>query len=138
MRWRVGNKYKNKKIIVDGVEFASHREAARYRELVLLQRAGKITDLELQKKYELIPAQYEELPTGEYYKRGEKRGQPKTERVCVELAVNYVADFVYKKDGATVVEDSKGCRDTASAGYKVFVIKRKLMLHKYGLKIQEV
>ena len=50
----------------------------------------------------------------------------------------YIADFVYVKGGQTVVEDAKGYRDTSSAMYKVFIIKRKLMLWRYGLSVKEV
>lgn len=54
------SKYYNIKTrAVDGTVFDSHKEARRWDELLLLQRAGKITDLQRQVKYELIPAQYE-------------------------------------------------------------------------------
>ena len=137
------NKFNAKKITVDGVEFASISEARRYGELKLRLLAGEISCLELQKTYELIPAAYEEVPTGEVYRRGEHRGEQKLRRICVEKAVNYVADFVYRERSdsgelKTVVEDVKGFRDPSSAAYKVFVIKRKLMLYKYGAKIREV
>ena len=64
MRWseyiakeKKKNKYHNKKITLDGIEFDSQKEAERYSELVLLQKAGIITNLELQKEYILIPQQ---------------------------------------------------------------------------------
>ena len=132
------NKLGNRSITIDGITFQSVREGNRYCELKLLQRAGKISNLELQKRYELIPAHYEEVETGEFYKVGSKKGQPKTKKVCKELAVDYVADFVYEENGKTIVEDSKGFRDPSSATYKVFVIKRKLMLWKYGIFVKEV
>lgn len=132
------NKLGNKSITIDGITFQSRREGNRYCELKLLQRAGKISNLELQKRYELIPAQYETVETGEYYKVGSKKGQPKTKKVCVEQAVDYVADFVYEENGKTIVEDSKGFRDPSSATYAKFVIKRKLMLYIHGIRIREV
>ena len=46
--------------------------------------------------------------------------------------------YFYVKDGETVVEDAKGYYDTSSAMYKVFIIKRKLMLWRYGLRVKEV
>lgn len=49
-------KYKNKKVTLDGIVFDSKKEARRYGELSMLQRAGEISDLELQKEFELIPA----------------------------------------------------------------------------------
>ena len=131
-------KLNNKSIVIDGIEFQSKKEGNRYAELKLLQRAGEISDLELQKKYELIPAQYEIIETGEYYKAGEKKGQPKTKRVCVEQSIVYIADFVYQKNGQTVVEDVKGYRDPSSATYAKFVLKRKMMLWIHGIRIKEI
>ena len=61
MAWRHygGNKYGNHKVTVDGITFDSKREATRYLELKTLEKAGKISLLERQKKFVLIPAQYE-------------------------------------------------------------------------------
>lgn len=126
------NKHGNKKTVVDGITFASKHEAKRYGELKLLLRVGIISDLELQKKYVLIPAQYREAPTGEVYKVGARKGLPKIKRVCIEESCCYVADFVYKKDGREVVEDAKGVRT------KDYIIKRKLMLYVHGIRIVEV
>ena len=131
-------KLNNQSITIDGIVFQSKKEGNRYSELKLLERVGKITDLELQKRYELIPAQYETVETGEYYKAGDKKGQPKTKRVCIEQSIVYIADFVYKENGKTVVEDVKGFRDTSSATYAKFVLKRKMMLWFYGIRIKEV
>lgn len=128
-------KYGNKKVTVDGIAFDSKREAARYCELKMLERAGKITDLSLQKVFELIPAQYED--SGEVYQRGEKKGQPKQGK-CIEQAVTYKADFYYKENGKEVVEDVKGYRDPASGAYARYIIKRKMMLYFYGIRIKEI
>lgn len=116
-------KYGNKKVTVDGIEFDSIKEAKRYSELNMLQRGGVIKDLELQKKYVLIPKQ-----------RNEENGK------VIERECSYIADFVYQdvKTGQTIVEDVKGYRDPSSAAYAKFVIKRKLMLWKYGIKVAEV
>ena len=51
------NKYGNKKTVVDGITFDSRKEAKRYQELKLLEKAGEIKDLRRQVKYELIPSQ---------------------------------------------------------------------------------
>lgn len=103
------SKYANKKTEIDGVLFDSRKEAGRYQELRLLERAGEITDIERQVTYELIPKQ-----------QGER-------------AVKYIADFRYKdKDGQVVVEDVKGYKT------EVYKIKRKLMLHRHGIRIREV
>jgi hypothetical protein len=126
-------KYGNRKVVVDGIEFDSRKEATRYWELKLLQRAGQISGLELQKEFELIPAQYETYPR--YGKTGKRLQDGKR---CIEKSCTYKADFAYMKDGQLVVEDTKGYRDPASAGYAKFVIKRKLLLWRYGIKIIEV
>lgn len=126
-------KYGNRKVVVDGIEFDSQKEAQRYWELKLLQRAGKITDLQLQREFELIPAQYETYPR--YGKTGKRLQDGKR---CIEKSCTYKADFCYMQDGKLIVEDTKGYRDPASAGYAKFVIKRKLMLWRYGIKVIEV
>ena len=132
------NKYGNKKITVGGETFDSQKEYNRWCELKLLERAKIISNLRRQVPFELIPAQYETIATGEYYKRGEKKGQPKFKDVCIEQSLVYNADFVYDEKGKTVVEDAKGFRDPSSAGYAKFVIKRKLMLYIHGIKIKEL
>jgi len=126
------NKYHSKKIVVNGEKFDSEKEYMRFCELKLLKRSGHIKDLQRQVKFLLIPAQYETVETGEYYKRGSKKGQAKTKQVCVEQQVVYKADFVYQQDGKTVVEDTKGVRTTD------YIIKRKLMLWVHKIKIKEV
>lgn len=126
-------KYGNKKAVVDGITFDSQKEANRYRELKLLERAGKITGLTLQAEFELIPAQYEKFER--YGKNGKRL---KDGERCIEKSCVYKADFVYVADGKLVVEDTKGYRDPSSAGYAKFIIKRKLMLWRYGIKIVEV
>lgn len=118
------SKYGARKTVVDGITFDSKKEANRYRELKLLERAGEICCLRLQVPFELIPAQYEE--TGEVYTRGANKGKPKRGR-CIEKAVTYIADFVYYNSDATVrtVEDVKGMRTP------VYIIKRKLFRWRY-------
>lgn len=130
------NKLNAHKVEYDGFLFGSKKEAIRWAELKLEAKAGRITDLERQVPFELIPAHYEEVPTGEFYTRGEKKGQPKFKRVCIEKAVTYVADFVYMENGKKVVEDTKGCKEGIT--YNYFVLKRKLMLHVHGIRIREV
>ena len=123
------NKYNAKKVSVDGIEFDSKKEARRYQELLLLQKAGEIYMLERQKVYELLPAQREPDTVGK--RGGVIKGK------LLERAVEYVADFVYTdRNGKTVVEDVKGFRE--GGAYAVFVLKRKLMLYRYGIKIIEV
>ena len=105
------SKYGNRKVKTsDGIVHDSQREASRWVELKLLEKAGEIRDLQRQVKYELIPKQ-----------EGER-------------AVYYIADFVYTdlRTGKTVVEDTKGVRT------KDYIIKRKLMLYVHKLKIKEI
>lgn len=122
-------KYRNKKIVADGITFDSQKEYHRYSELKLLEKAGKITDLRLQVPFELIPPQYE------YYKRYGKTGKPlKDGKKAIEHAVKYVADFVYidTENKRIIVEDTKGVKT------KDYIIKRKLMLYVHGIRIREV
>lgn len=109
----MNRKYHNRKTRYNGKVFDSRKEAERYAELKLMERAGKITDLRTQVEYLLIPAQY-------------------INGKCVERNCRYRADFVYRQGGELVVEDVKGVRTD------VYKIKRKLMLKEYGIQIKEV
>lgn len=82
-----------------------------------------------QVKYVLIPTQ--RAPSFEVYKRGPNKGRRKPGEV-LEKECAYIADFVYTKGDETVVEDAKGVRT------KEYIIKRKLMLERYGIRIKEV
>ena len=121
-----GNKYGNRKIAFDGQTFDSKKEMRHYTELLLLEKAGKIKDLQRQVKFQLIPAQREPDITGP--KGGHKPGK------LIEREVCYVADFVYTdlQTGQTVVVDTKGFRT------KEYTIKRKMMLYFHGIRIKEV
>lgn len=121
------SKYNNRRVTTaDGQVFDSAKEALRWSHLRLMQHAGKISELQRQVPYELIPAQYETFER--YGKRGQRL---KDGKKLLEKAVIYVADFVYVKDGERVVEDTKGVRTPD------YVIKRKLMLYLKGIKILE-
>lgn len=121
------NKYQAIKTCVNGIEFDSRKEARRYQELLLLQRAGAILNLRRQVKYILIPAQYE------FYERYGKNGKKlKDGRRLLEKECSYIADFVYEENGKEIVEDTKGVKT------KDYIIKRKMMLFMYGIKIKEV
>lgn len=119
------NKYGSKKARVNGIVFDSKKEAIRFKELSLLERAGKITDLKRQVKFVLIPAQREPNTIG---KRGGMKKGKLLEREC-----SYLADFTYKDAGGNlIVEDTKGMRT------KDYIIKRKLMLFIHGIQIKEI
>lgn len=112
MAWK-RNKYGNKKVIVDGIVFDSKKEAERYKQLVIFEKAGVIQGLTRQVEFVLIPAQY-------------------IDGKCVERKCSYRADFVYYEDGVLVVEDTKGVRTPE------YIIKRKLMLHVHKIRVCEV
>lgn len=118
------SKYGANKATVDGITFDSMKEARRYSQLKLLERAGEISDLQLQVKFELIPTQFEEVEVNGKIRHGK----------CVERSICYYADFVYTDNstGETVVEDAKGMRTPE------YVMKRKLMLYIHGIQIKEV
>ncbi|SHE73155.1 Protein of unknown function [Cnuella takakiae] len=101
------SKYGAKKVVIDGITFDSTKEGGRYLELKMLERAGLVTELELQVPYELNPGGTHSL--------------------------KYIADFRYR-DGMTgqlVVEDCKGYKT------KEYIKKRKLMREVYGIIIKE-
>ena len=125
------SKYNSRKVTRNGETYDSIKEADRHGVLKLLERAGKISNLQRQVKFELIPAQKD----------------PVTGKV-IEWAVSYVADFVYDVpvhtqsinenghvvfgDGwKTIVEDVKGYR---TPEYK---LKKKMMLYLHNIRIKE-
>ena len=118
----------------DGLEFDSRKEARRWNELKLLERAGEITNLQRQVKYLLIPAQYETI---ERYSKTSTGRRLKDRTNLLERECSYVADFVYTdtRTGQTVVEDVKGYQ--RGGAYDIFKIKRKLMLYIYKIRIKE-
>lgn len=120
-------KYHNHRVEMDGYTFDSTKERNRYAELKLMQKAGMIYGLELQKKFTLIPTQREPDTVG---KRGGKHRGKVIERETV-----YIADFTYyTKDGELVVEDVK----SPATKTPQYLIKRKLMLYVHGIRVKEV
>lgn len=101
------SKYRNKKTEVDGIVFDSAKEATRYKELLILLKAGEIGHLELQVPFELNEGG--------------------------EFSYKYVADFVYldARTGQKVVEDTKGHRT------REYLKKRRLMKKIYDIIILE-
>ena len=120
---RRGNKYHASKLTTPEGIFDSRKEYNRWCELKLLERAGKISKLCRQQGFTLVPEQREPDVVGP--RGGVKRGK------LLERPVCYVADFLYMQDGQIIVEDSKGMRTPE------YIIKRKLMLHIYGIRILE-
>lgn len=101
------SKYNNKRVMLDGINFQSQREATRYAELKLLERAKVIKDLKLQPRYVLQDG---------FTKNG-KRHRP----------ITYIADFEYydNEKQKTIIEDVKGYKT------EVFKIKQKIFEFKY-------
>ena len=128
---RNGTKYNASKVVYDGITFDSKKECKRYMELKLLERGKVISDLRLQVEFELLPNQYATE------KRYGKNGKPlKDKKVLLERKCSYIADFVYiiNETGETVVEDAK----SEITRTPVYLLKRKLMLYRYGIRIKEV
>jgi len=101
-------KYGNKKVTIDGIKFDSKWEGERYLYIKSLERAGRVKDLELQVRYNLIVNE---------------------QKICA-----YIADFRYKredKDGEwhEIVEDAKGVETPE------FKLKKKLMKACLGIEI---
>jgi hypothetical protein len=102
------SKYGNRRTMVDGIEFASAKEARRYMDLRLLEKARLIEDLQMQRRYRLEVNGY--------------------------LICSYVCDFSYWDNASRrlVTEDTKGFRTPA------YRLKKKLMKAIYGIDIQEI
>lgn len=106
-------KFRNVKVVVDGITFDSKWEAARWMELQLEQKAGLIQHLERQRPFAIVVNDYP---------------------ICT-----YVADFVYERlerfgageSWQRVVEDAKGFRT------EVYRLKKKLMKASLGIDIHE-
>lgn len=101
------NKYKNTKTTIDNVTFDSKKEANRYCELKLLERAKVIENLRLQVPFILL------------------------EKSIYGRAIKYVADFVYQENGIEIVEDCKGFKTD------IYKIKKRMLADKYGIVIRE-
>ena len=104
------NKYNATRTVLDGIEFASKREAKRYAELKLLERSGEITHLETQPKY--------------------------TFTVNGVKINTYTADFRYvRDDGTLVVEDVKSA---PTAKKRDFRRNLKMMKALFDIDVQVV
>lgn len=95
----------------------SKREARRYDDLLLLEKAGQIQDLQCQVVFVLAPS---------VKIAGEKKARP---------ALRYRADFVYKEAGVRIVEDSKD--PYIRQNDKVYRLKKHLMKAILNIDILE-
>ena len=107
------NKYHNRKTVFDGITFDSKKEAERYGELSMLQRAGKISCLVRQCPYILLD---------DYILDGKKH-----------RGITYIADFEYLDENKIIhTEDVKGVRTA------VYKLKKKMFESRYGRTIEEI
>ena len=111
------NKYRNEKTVIDGYIFQSKKEANRYFELKMMQRAGEISKLELQPKFEIVPDVIWLYASRILRKR------------------YYIADFSYFENCIKTVEDVKSAITRKNP---VYTLKRQLFLLKYpGIVFKE-
>ena len=123
-----GKKYNNTKVEYNGIKFDSKKEMQRYIVLKDAENKGVISNLELQVKYELIPAVREE-----YIEHLKTKDKVKTR--TLQLPITYTCDFQYLKDGVLIVEDVKASPKMLP---KEFVLKEKMMFALKGIKIKRV
>jgi hypothetical protein len=103
-------KYKNTKVTTTDGKFDSKLEYYRWCELLILEKARKITDLKRQVKFVLIDKS--------------KYGRE----------ISYIADFTYYKGSEYIVEDTK----SIATKTRVYTIKKRLMAERYGIIIKEI
>jgi len=117
MAWqRNGRKYNNKITECDGHKFHSKKEASRYLDLKILEKAGEISDLILQPKF-TFPIRYIHS-----HRLGKK--------------ATYTADFQYKeRTGEIAVEDVKSKATAKTEAYK---LKKALMKYFFDITVIEV
>ena len=127
-------KYGNSKIKNAFGTYDSELEWSRYVFLSNRQKEGEISGLRRQVEYLLIPAQY-----GTEIRH--LKTKDKEVRVLLERPCSYIADFVYERNGKTIVEDCKG-EDKKYKGKRFstqtadFKIKKKLMLYIHNIQIK--
>ena len=129
-------KYGNHKIKNAYGTYDSQLEYARFIFLSNREKEGEITNLRRQVEYLLIPAQY-----GTEIKH--LKTKDKEVKVLLERSCSYIADFVYERNGETIVEDCKGEDKkykgrTFSTRTADFNIKKKLMLWVHHIQIKIV
>jgi hypothetical protein len=109
MKFPAQNKFRNVPTQIGDLQFASRKEARRWGDLCLLERAGMITDL---KAHPAFPLDVNGVP------------------VC-----RYVADASYVEGGVLVVEDTKS---PITRKHPVYRLKNKLFAAIHGFQIREV
>lgn len=107
-------KYRNQKVEVDGNTFDSKKEGSKYRQLKMLESAGKISNLRLQVPFELAPA---------VTIHGKRK-----------RALTYISDFCYTENGVNIVLDVKS---EITKKLPVYRVKIHLMKHIHGIDVME-
>lgn len=124
-------KFKNEPTVIDGEKFDSKREALHYNNLRIRQRAGEVRNIVTKPSYCVIPATEVDgqriratyfSPDFEYE---ERIGDEWIRRI----------DDVKFTTGANK-EAAKKLRETAA--YKIFQMKRKLLLQQIGVWVRSV
>lgn len=121
-------KYNNTKVEYDGIKFDSKREKDRYILLKQAEKDGKIENLVVHPKFELVPAVKEKVV--KHLKTKDKEIEK-----TVQLAITYTADFMYDKNGEIIIEDVKISKHLLP---KEYVLKKKMMLAIMHLRVKEV
>ena len=121
-------KYGNKKIKNAFGTYDSELEWSRFIFLSNRQKEGEISGLRRQVEYLLIPAQY-----GTEIRH--LKTKDKEVRVLLERPCSYIADFVYERNGKTIVEDCKGAKAIITETAK---IKKKLLLWVHGIELRYI
>lgn len=104
------SKYHNIKAEYEGKKFDSKKERDRYIELLLLEKAGEISELKMQVPFVLVDRS--------------KHGRE----------IKYIADFTYIENGILVVEDAK----SPATRTPLYRLKKRLLAEKYDIEIKEV
>ena len=107
-RGRPRPKYWNIKTTIDGITFDSAKEARKYQELIMLERAGKIANLKMQ--------------------------VPFTLEVNGRLIGKYICDFTWLDKHENLVVCDVKSKATRTA---VYMLKKRLMLACYNIRIVE-
>lgn len=113
-----GNKFGAQRVTVDGIKFDSKREARRWQELKLLERAGKITDLRRQ-----VPVFLHGRDGPLLTRTGRKM------RITVDFSYVDLSDEA--TSGLTIFEDAKG---SPTRDYEV----RRAVAAAQGIDVVEV
>lgn len=122
LKRRTRSKFGNRKTVVDGITFDSAKEARRWMELCLLERAGEIKSLERQPRYDLFAL------------KRDWRGKQMCEATVV--IGRFTPDFRYRHtSGAWCVEDVKSPATRRETAYR---LRKRIFEANYGITVTEI